>query len=89
MKKSEDLFSQDEGMTIDGSSIEERHEMWALLFEKNLIHNQCESLDTELMILNKQSFYFDVDSGKFLTEFISMPSKNIPFEEFKTRLSKL
>ena len=85
------LFEENEGMTLKGSTIEQRHEIWKLLFEKNLIWDQEKSIEKELRCLNKLSFYMLSENDGFIPEFTNYVRgvKNIPFEEFKTRLSQL
>jgi len=84
-------FKEFEGMTLEGSAIEERHEIWKLLFEKNLIYGQCKDIETESLCLRDLSFYMLEGNEGFVPD--NFPNwgsvVNIPFEEFKTRLSQL
>jgi len=89
MKKIEELFKHLEGMSIKDSTVEERNEIWKLLFEKNLIYNQQPSLESEELIFGSKGFYFDRHDDLFVIEFISMGIINVTFEEFKTRLAQL
>lgn len=80
-------FKQYEGMTIEGSTKEQRHEIWKMLFELNLITMQYKTIEEELNYLEDFSFYncftgFIADASK------GIPVINIPFEEFKSRLIK-
>jgi len=83
-------FKEFEGMTLEGSTIEQRHEIYKLLFDKKLLCDQGESFEVELLCLNKMSFYYLRDCGFIPDHFPDSPGTiNIPFEEFKTRLSQL
>jgi len=80
-------FKQYEGMTIEGSTKEQRHEIWKILFELNMIFNQYDTVSEELDYLSDLSFYngnmgFLADASKVI------PVINISFEEFKSRLIK-
>jgi len=83
-------FKEFEGMTLEGSTIEQRHEIYKLLFKKKLIYNQ-QDMETELLCLNKMSFYMLPENEGFIPDHFlkSNDCINIPFEEFKTRLSEL
>ena len=74
-----ELFKLYEGMSLKGSTIEERHEIWKLLFSKNLLYSQAENVDLELIILNKQSFYFEDDENLFVVDFMGVGVIDIPF----------
>jgi len=89
MKKIEELFKHLEEMSIKDSTVEERHEIWKLLFEKNLIYNQQPSLESEKLILGSKGLYFDRHDDLFVIEFISMGIINVSFKEFKDRLAQL
>jgi len=91
MKKIEELFKQNDGMTVDGSTVEERHEIWKLLFEKNLICDKKESLELEFRLLGNNSFYFSGSDNNFVIEFVSfgIPVTNVSFKEFEDRLAQL
>ena len=84
-------FKEFEGMTLEDSTIEQRHEIWKLLFDKKLICNQSESFEMELFCLNKMSFYMLSENEGFIPDHFpdSAGTRNIPFEEFKTHLSQL
>jgi hypothetical protein len=84
-------FKEFEGMTLQGSTIEQRHEIWKLLFDKKLLCDQGESFETELLCLNNMSFYMLSENEGFIPDHFpdSAGTINIPFEEFKTRLSQL
>lgn len=86
MKKIEELFKHHEGMTVGNSTVEERHEIWELLFEKNMICDQNESLEKEHFCLAGYEFYFSGLYNSFLIGFIPSCENNIPFKEFKNRL---
>jgi len=89
MAKITELFKVNEGMTLEDSTIEQRHEIWKLLFEKNLLCNQVDDFEKELISLNKLSFYKLRDCGFIPDNFPdSGDTINIPLEEFKTRLSQ-
>jgi len=92
MKKIEDLFKTNEGMTIEGSTVEQRHEIWELLFNNNLIYGQGENLELEHNLLGGNSFYLSsLFPIGFSIEYVAcgIPVINIPFEDFKTRLLQL
>jgi hypothetical protein len=84
-------FKEFEGMTLQGSTIEQRHEIWKLLFDNKLLCDQDENFETELLCLNKLSFYMLPGNAGFIPDHFpdSTETINISFEEFKTRLSQL
>ena len=83
-------FEEYEGMTFNGSTEEQRHEIWKLLFENNLLYDKQESIDFELLLLENNQFYMLQNNEGFIPAYCSggIPIKNIPFEEFKNRLTK-
>jgi len=84
------LFKIDEGMTVEGSTLQERQEIWKMLFDLNLIGYQCDSLDDEIEYIGNLSFYNDPIANAFLVDVSKgIPIKNIPFSEFKERLLTL
>jgi len=89
MSKISELFKLYEGMTFEESTVEQRHEIWELLFNKNLLYSQADTVDLEHFSLGNKPFYFEDDEELFVPDFMGVDVVNIPFEEFKTRLSKL
>ena len=87
MKK---LFKETEGMTIENSTVQERHEIWELLFNNDLIYAQNKSLDIELLCLGSNSFYMLPNCDGFVADHFpnSGITINIDFQEFKNRLIK-
>jgi len=84
------LFEHLDGMTVKGSTFFERKEIWKLLFEKNLIYSQYPTIEEELENLNINSFYINNVDGKFVPDSSEgVNVVNVPFEEFKKRLSQL
>jgi len=75
-----------EGMTKEGSTIEQRHEIWKILFNKNMIYDQLDSIEDEIEYLESKAFYFS-RSGDFVPDRSDrLPIINIDFETFKKRL---
>jgi len=84
------VFKIDEGMTVEGSTLQERQEIWKRLFDLNLLGFQCESLYDEMEYLGDSSFYNDPIAKGFLADKTKeINIKNIPFAEFKERLLTL
>jgi len=88
MKRIEELFKKFDGMTVEDSTVEERHEIWELLFEKKLIYGPAENIDKEHLCLGNFEFYFCDQDNLFVVGYLPCSENNIPFEEFKTRLSQ-
>lgn len=89
MVKITELFKENEGMTADGSTVEERHEIWELLFEKKLIYDPAGNIDREHLCLGNFEFYFCDQDNLFVIGYLPCCENNIPFEDFKNRLLQL
>jgi len=82
------VFKIDEGMTVEGSTLKQRQEIWKILYDLNMIYNKDDDFGVEISYLNNYSFYLS-DEG-FLADYSKgIKIKNIPFAEFKERLLTL
>jgi hypothetical protein len=84
-----DLFKKYDGMTVEGSTVEERHEIWELLFDKELIYDQDSTIEIEHFALGNYEFYFCDLDNLFVIGFFPCCKNNISLEDFKNRLSQL
>jgi len=81
------VFKINEGMTLEGSTLKERQEIWKMLFDANLLYDQYDTIEEEIDYLSNLPFYF---FAGFIGDFSrNVRIKNIPFAEFKERLLTL
>lgn len=91
MKKSiTDLFEPFDFLSNKSSTLEQRQEIYTILFEKNLIFYQEHSIEQELILLKDYSVYIDDLELLFLPDFSNgCGEKEVSYEEFKQRLNQL